>query len=234
VTLKNIFWLLCVLGGLIVGAITGHALGYRTGHKQAALEAEAGRETLIAEVESLSALTQQQEVAIETAEASIAALVENVDDMQRGTAYEQRELELYRRIESGGLKRGIHADTVQLLASNSGPVLRVTLLQVGGRYKAKGNISMALIGSDLPNASNGRLVVADASRGNTIPFDFRFMTEITVPLPAGLTAPVNAEEKTPWMDQLDMLEIDLNFAESGRKSNRITVPANRMIVGPAE
>jgi len=233
---KTVF--LFLTGGVLLGAGVGSWLGHRSG-VEAGLAADAdAREVLAAEVGSLNTQNQQQQVSLQTAEASILALTRNLDDAQRAQDSDQRELELYRRIESGGLKRGVHVDEVQLIGSTDDASLRVTLLQVGGRNDVAGELSLALIGADLPNAVENRLPLADAERGTSVPFNFRFMTQVSVAVPPELEIPESLNSETAgdidWMAGLDLIEIDLIPNESQRKPTRITVPADRMIVGPGE
>ncbi len=223
----------CV-GGVLLGAGVGYSVGHRAG-EQAGLDLDVtARETLVSELETLTALHQQQQVSLQTAEASIKALTDNMDDQQRAHEYDVRELQLYRRIESGGKERGIHVDDVQLVSLEQGDSLRVTLLQVGARDEVQGRVGVALIGADLPGSVDSRLVLADPEAETGLEFDFRFMTRLSVALPADLALPESSQEPAAWMEGLDLVEIDLIPADSRRRPKRVTVPADRMIVGPAE
>jgi len=222
------------IGAVLLGTAVGYSLGYGLGEKAGLAADQETRETLISEIDTLNTQNQQQQLSIKTSEATMVELARNMDDQQRRHDSEMRELELYRRIESGGLSRGVHVDDVHLLESGEGAALRITLLQVGGRTSVQGELSLALIGENLPASIDNRLTVANEADGTGLAFDFRFMTQVVVPLPPELAVPTSAESTEAWLEGLDLLEIDLISADSRRKPTRITVPADRMIVGPGE
>lgn len=221
-------------GGVLLGAGLGYLLGHRAGEQSGLAKDIAARETLVSEMETLTVLNQQHQVSLQTAQATIKALTTNLDDQQRAHEYDVRELELYRRIESGGKERGMHVDEVELVRLEQGDSLRITLLQVGARNEVQGNVGVALIGADLPGSIDSRLVLADVQADTGLEFDFRFMTRIQVPLPAELSLPESSEDEVDWIQGLDLVEIDLIPADSRRRPKRVTVPADRMIVGPRE
>jgi len=173
-------------------------------------------------------------MSIKTAEATIAALSTTLGMEQKRLDSKERELELYRRIEAGGLKRGVHVDDVKLVATSDGPEVRVTLLQVGGRHQVAGFMAVSLIGANLPDAEDNRLPVATLENASAVPYDFRFMTQVAVPLPEELMAPEQPGVQPMWLAGLDLLEIDLISEDSAGKRKRITVPADRIIVGPEQ
>ena len=221
-------------GGVLLGAGVGYLMGYKSG-EQVGLAADVqAREVFVDELDTLSALNQQQAVSLHTAEASIAALTQSLGEQQRTHELEIRELELYRRIESGGNERGMHVDEVQLIDLGDGPVLRITLLQVGARNSIQGEVGLALIGADLPGAEDSRLILANPADGTGLEFDFRFMTRLTLPVPADFLPEEPLEQPVGWLKGLDLLEIDLIPEDSRRTPKRVTIPADRMIVGPEE
>jgi len=144
-----------VLVFFVAGAFLGTGLGYWWGHRageQVGLAADVNsREVMASELDTVTAKNQQQVVSLQTAEASIKALTQSMDAQQRAHELEVRELELYRRIESGGKERGLHVDEVQLVDLGDGPILRITLLQVGSRDSVQGNAAVAFVGVDLPD-----------------------------------------------------------------------------------
>jgi len=173
-------------------------------------------------------------VSLQTAEASITALTQSIDDQQRAHEFEIRELELYRRIESGGDDRGLHVDEVQLVDLGDGPVLRITLFQIGARNDVQGEVGVALIGADLPGSVDNRLVIADPESGTGLEFDYRFMTRLSLTMPANLKPLEPSGQHSAWLEGLDLVEIDLIPRDERRRPKRVTLPADRMIVGPAE
>jgi len=226
-----------LVGGILLGAGVGSFLGFRMGIQQGLAADLSAREILASEVTALQTINQQQQVALQTSEASISQLTRNIADQQLAHEYENRELELYRRIESGGLDRGIHVDELQLDQSSAGPVLRVTLLQVGSRANVQGKLGAAFIGAELPGATDDKVVLAggsDESAEPAVAFDFRFLSRIAIPLPDTLPQSAGSGETFAWLEGLDMVEIHITPNDSRRKPKRVTVPADRMIVGPAE
>lgn len=219
---------------VFLGAAIGYWFGHRGG-EQAGLAADVNaREMLVSELDTVTTLNQQQTVSLQTAEASIAALTQNIDAQQRAHESEVRELELYRRIESRGNERGMHVDEVQLVDLGDGPTLRITLLQVGSRNDVQGSVGVAFIGADLPGSVDNRLVLADPESGTGLEFDFQFMTRLSMSLPIELLPLEPLEQPDSWLSGLDLLEIDLIPLDNRIKPKRVTLPADRMIVGPAE
>jgi len=222
---------LAAVGGILLGSGIGHGLGQSAGHERGLTEQLEVREALLAELDLQAAINRQRGVSIKTAEATIAALTDTLGSEQKKLQGKERELELYRRIEAGGLKRGLHVDDVQLVDTDTGPAMQVTLLQVGGSSQLAGFMAVSLIGADLPNAEDNRLEVAALDNASAVPYDFRFMTQVAVPLPRELAAPSGPGERPMWLAGLDLLEIDLISENSDGKRTRVTVPADRMIVG---
>ncbi len=223
-----------LLGGILLGAGAGSFIGYRMGVQEGLAADISAREILASEVSALQTIKQQQQASLQTAEASINRLTHTIDEQQRAHEYDTRELALYRRIESGGQDKGIHVNEVELLDTSSGPVLRVTLLQLGSRSDVQGGLGVALIGPTLPGAENDRVVLASEVNDSTLEFDFRFMSRITVALPDSFTASSDSEAPFDWLGGLDMVELDIIPRDDRRRPKRVTIPADRMIVGPAE
>jgi len=235
-----------LIGGILLGAGVGSFLGFRMGVQEGLAADLSAREILASEVTALQTINTQQQISIQTSEASISQLTRNIENQQRAHEYENQELELYRRIESGGLDRGIHVDEVQLVEVSEGLVLRVTLMQVGSREDVQGELGVALIGAELPGATDGRLVLAGGfdgldGSGNSansanpaVEFDFRFLSRIAVPLPDTLPKDGDSGETFAWVKGLDMIEVYITPNDSRRMPKRVTIPADQMIVGPAE
>lgn len=225
-----LFFVSGALAGSGIGLLIGHQFGIKSG-----LEMDSSvRETLISEVETLSLQSQQQLVSLQAAEASIASLMSTMDDQQRAHEFEARELELYRRIESAGLSRGLHVGEVQLIGSDEGGMLRITLLQVGARNRATGEIGVALIGAELPGGHNGETILAAKELGNGVNFDFRFMTRVSVPLPPELVLTKATETSANWLAGLDLVEMDLIPDDQRRLPKRVTIPVDEVIIGFVE
>lgn len=225
---------LFLVGGAFLGAGVGSFLGYRMGVQDGLVADISAREILASEVSAQQTINKQQQVSLETAEASIIQLTRNIEDQQRAHEYDNRELELYRRIESGGLDRGIHVDEVQLYHSPDGGILRVTLLQVGARADIQGKLGVAFIGAELPGADDNKVVLAGGPDESAVEFDFRFMSRIAIPIPNTLLNNASSEEPFPWLEGLDMLEVYITPSDSRRRPKRVTIPADRMILGPPE
>jgi len=223
-----------LVGGALLGAGVGSFLGYRMGIQDGLAADISAREILAAQVTALQNLNKQQNLTLQTSEASITELTRNIEDQQRAHEYDTRELELYRRIESGGLDRGIHVDEVHLDDSGEEPILRVTLLQVGARDDVQGTLGVALIGAELPGATGNTVVLAGGPDDTGVEFDFRFMSRIAIPLPESLPKEADSGETFAWLESLDMVEVHITPQDSRRRPKRVTIPASRMIVGPAE
>lgn len=220
--------------GALFGAGLGLFIGHKTGIQSGLAMDSTARETLASEVESLSLRNQQQLVSLQTAESSISNLMRSMDEKQRAHEYDSRELELYRRIESAGLSKGIHVDNVQLIGSDEGGLIRITLLQVGVRNSVQGTLGVTLIGADLPGSHNGEMILAAKELGNGLAFDFRFMTRISMPLPADLAVAESSESSATWLEGLDLVEMDLIPDDQRLRPKRITIPAGNLIIGPGE
>ena len=231
--LRQIGALLC-MGGMVIGAVLGYSFGHRKGVQEGLAADANAREIFISELNTLTTQNQQQVVSLKTANASIAELSKDIDDQQRAHELEVRELELYRRIELGTDDRGLHVEEVQLIDLGEGPVLRVTLLQIGARNEVQGKIGLALVGANLPGAVDSRLIIADPQGETGLEFDFRFMTRISAPLPVNLLPSEPSEEGYQWLEGLDLLEIDLIPRDTRGTQKRVTLPADRMIVGPEQ
>lgn len=221
-------------GGVLLGAGAGSFIGYRIGLQEGLAADISAREILGSEVSALHTITGQQQVSLQAAEASINSLTRKIDDQQRAHEYENRELELYRRIESGGLDKGIHVNEIELIDSINGPLLRVTLLQVGARNDVQGMLGVAFIGAELPGAADDRVILAGDADDSALEFDFRFMSRISVDLPDSLPAGDDSGEPFAWLAGLDMVEVDITPRDSRRRPKRVTVPADRLKVGSAE
>ena len=226
--------LLFLLGGVLLGAGAGSYWGFRIGLQDGLLADTSAREMLAAEVVALQTINKQHQISLQTAEESITQLTRTIEDQQRAHEFDTRELALYRRIESGGLDRGVNVDSLQLLDSENGPVLRITLLQVAARDKVQGKLGVTLIGTDLPGATDGQLVLSGGVDDDALAFDFRFMSRHSVPLPENLQNNANSGETFAWLKTLDMVEIYIIPTVDGRRPKRVTVPAESMIVGPVE
>ena len=220
--------------GAGLGYSLGHSNGAQSGLGYGLVANASAREIIVAELDTLNERNKQQALSLQTAEATIKVLTENIGDQQLAHESEIRELELYRRIEAGGSDRGLHVDEVQLVDLGDGPVLRITLLQVGARNDIQGEMGVALIGADLPGATDSRLVIADPESGTGLEFDYRFMTRIVVPMPTNLVPLSPSGQNSAWLEGLDLLEIDLIPRDSRGTPKRVTLPADRMIIGPAE
>lgn len=223
-----------LVGGVLLGAGVGSFLGFRMGVQDGLAADISAREILASQVTAQQTINQQQQVSLETAEASIIQLTRNIEDQQRAHESDIRELELYRRIESGGLERGVLVDEVQLYNSPDGAMLRVTLLQVGARAEIQGKLGVALIGTELPGADDNKVVLAGGADETAVEFDFRFMSRIAIPIPDTLPHSASAEEPFPWLEGLDMVEVYITPSDNRRSPKRVTIPADRMILGPPE
>lgn len=223
-----------LVGGVLLGAGVGSFLGYRMGVQEGLAADVSARDILASQVTALQTVNKQQQLSLQTSEASITQLTRHIEDQQREHEYDIRELELYRRIETGGLERGIHVDEVRLEKSLEGPILRVTLLQVGARNDVQGTLGVALIGAELPGAVDNTVVLAGGPADSAVEFDFRFMSRITIPLPDSFPQDEDSGETFAWLKGLDMVDVHITPRDSRGSPKRVTIPANRMIVGPEE
>ncbi len=209
----------------------GGLLGFTIGTTSKSVNPSSESADLTTSIELLTAHSQQQANALQIAEASMARLAQEMDAQDRDHELEVQELELYRRIESGGSQQGLKLESVELQMVDDWPALKITIFQEGGRDRAKGRAGATLIGTDLAGAEAGRLVLVDVESSSAMAFEFQFFTRLSIPLPLTVPAPGDQTSFETWLEGLDLVEIDLIPEGLGETPMRITVPANQITVG---
>jgi len=230
---KLVTMLFGVLGGIGIGTLLGLNINNKTATETTVDVDQGAREALIAEIQTLTSHNVRQQAVIETSETTITSLSNSLSEVQIINEEYLRELELYRRIESGGLERGMHVDGVKFINTDEGPTLRASLLQVGGRQAATGTLGVVMVGASLPNATDGRIAVADNRAGTSIDFAFWFVTQIDIPLPSHLSVPDDGSEPD-WLGDLESLEFTLKSSKSTQKPTLVTVPGDKVSLGSTE
>ena len=180
-----------VLGATL--ALLAVALAWQLGHRSGAREVERRAAERLAATRATEATRAAEAASIvpsaeETVPASALAAAERERDIARATveslrdelarsgelvAADRAELELYRRIGSDELPRGLALDSIERRAGPP-PTLALTLVQVRGRERVAGRVEVGVEGAETEDETGVTLWGAE--------FDLRFFETLEVPL----------------------------------------------------
>lgn len=228
---------------LVMGA---WVYGKQEGVKQATAAVASGMSSVEAQglINNLQFQLARREQELLALEARVTAdsartnmLLQQLETEMRETGKVKKELNLYRRIESGDQSRSIAVESLAL-SENDEQLIDLTLIQWQGRDRVAGEVRVTFHyaqGKPLARNVTSTFISGKQARGSQsgrvphsqdvkpVSFDFRFFQTLQIPIPAGAAdnGPGSGNEEAEYPDSI---EVQIIPKDSRLKRTRLNVP----------